>query len=386
MPASAVARTFFIPNQMTMIIFIPFALLAAGFFSFPSSFVGILLPIGGLWYYILSTLLSGFQPSLGYSFVAFGEGFMTILAITGVSYLYVLACYISYIVRRKNNDLKRLTMASSLVAIFISPFAIGYGQAFFTRAPEIPRITISYLDERSCEGLGVANGSSFWNATDHTCLVVGTLKTSKDSILGIRERVTLIISGPASRFENEAGNTVMNNGTIMLISGAVLVNDRISTDSNDSQGVILNRGSITIQNSSMLLNKGRIDNIFNTGKVSNRGTLDNSGELVDSNTLENDGKLINAGLISNNYYYTNTKIWNYGSIINEYEFENFGSTIENFGSIENYGNMYSTFIHNHSFLDSSIGKLNSERISVYCGSKTIVTNENIDIVDFCKLS
>lgn len=381
MSPSYLTKTFFIPNGTTLALFIPFALLAAGFFYSPMGFVSFLLPIGGLWYYVLATLMVALEPFLGSSYSGFGEEFMTILAITGVAYLYTLSCYISFVIRRKKNDAKRAAMSISLAAIFISPFAIAYGQAYLTPVPEIQATSVSYLDENTCTGFQIIDGSSSWNNTSQECTIEGTLETYGASILAIKKGVTLKISGFGSKLENNVPNVLRNNGTIILAHGAVLINHRNLTDSGDKiNAVILNQGMTEIQVDSSLINEGWIDGM-NTGRILNKGTFDNRGETLDTNIIENYGTLNNHGTISNQY--GDSTIWNYGSIFNLFVFDNSGGTIENYGSIDNGADMYSAFIHNHSELDSTIGDLYSDGISVYCGAKTTVTNKEIIIENAC---
>ena len=101
-----------------MITFIPFSLIAAGFFAAPMTFLFLLLPIGGLYYYILAFIVAPFSSALGPDFAGFGSGFMILLAGTGVGYLYVLSSYIAYVSKRKQ-DTKRVLMMASLAGIFV---------------------------------------------------------------------------------------------------------------------------------------------------------------------------------------------------------------------------------------------------------------------------
>lgn len=66
------AKGFFTPDWRTMIIFIPIALLAAGFFASPQSFLFLLLPFGGLYYYFLYYFVGAFGFLLGPDYIGFG--------------------------------------------------------------------------------------------------------------------------------------------------------------------------------------------------------------------------------------------------------------------------------------------------------------------------
>jgi small basic protein len=373
------ARNFFVPNERVMVIFIPFSLLAAGFFSSPATFVPILLPIGGLWYYVLSYLVAALQPITGTVIAGFGDHFLTLLAVTGLCYLYVLACYISYVSKR-NHDRVRLAMIFSLLGIFAYPVAMTFAIPYFVQQPPIPPVKVSYLDKQTCNDIASA-GSSSWDPMAKMCTVGGGIRTDQESILGISEGTVLKLTGPSAKLENFGGNGILNNGTIFVDGGATLINAVDKMDPERSAGVIINRGSIVIRENSTFSNQGRIDGVMNAGRLVVDGTFENGGEVFDSSRIEIRGELVNRGIISN--YDERAQILNHGSIINLGSISNAGGAFQNYGSVENYGRLSTGTLHNYSSIDSTVGTISAERIYSYCAATSELGDTDAELIDSC---
>lgn len=103
--------------------------------------------------------------------------------------------------------------------------------------------------------------------------------------------------------------------------------------------VLVNNGTITMNNDQHIINDGNIDNfgiIENNGNIDNFGTLynDPGGDIYNEGDIYNDGDIDNFGFIENNGY-----IWGNGDIYNEGTIDNFG-VIWNYGTIDNLGALY----------------------------------------------
>jgi hypothetical protein len=355
-----------------MITFIPFSLIAAGFFAAPMTFLFLLLPIGGLYYYILAFIVAPFSSALGPDFAGFGSGFMILLAGTGVGYLYVLSSYIAYVSKRKQ-DTKRVLMMASLAGIFVSPVLILIFPVVLYSSTNQYATPASTLGEETCQDLPVkeGTGSASWSAESQECTVTGILVFPSDRILTIGNTTTLTISGNTSRLEYWGYYYLVNEGTLQLKDGATFIIPRDYQDpENPREGFLANRGLIVVDETSTLVNQGRLENVELAGKILNHGTLENRGELFSNNLIENRGMLTNYEYLWS--YDTDltvsegkpVSIVNYGTINNLDKMENSG-TFHNYGTVGNYHRLDAGTMHNHATI-YNVGELVGIEIYNYC--------------------
>ncbi|GHS88228.1 hypothetical protein AGMMS49957_09350 [Synergistales bacterium] len=153
------------------------------------------------------------------------------------------------------------------------------------------------------------------------------------------------ISGFIFQVENGA---LTNKGNLSLKNGAELsveISEDLETQallaveiSGDlKKASLVNNGTITIDESSVIENSGAITNngaivnggkivnydtgaIVNKGTIANSGTIANAGTIANDNKITNDGNVINVGTIDNK-----------GEIVNDGEIDNTGGTIDNKG-------------------------------------------------------
>lgn len=379
------------PDKRVLITFVPFAMLAAGFFASPPQFVLLLLPIGGLYYFFLAYVVGAAASilQLGPEYVSYGQGFLTLLAVTGAGYLYTLSCYISHISKRKN-DGRRTLMIISIAGIFVSPIVLVYFPLLTYSPSQVLEAPITYLGEDTCRSLPLDEGVSYWDAKETRCTVSGVLGLPVNYRLGIRNDTILQISGTDSRFEYSGYYALLNDGTISLKDGATFINVRDHTDpSNPREAFFQNRGILVNDEKSMIINQARIDNFEAAGKIVNNGFFDNRGQIFSNNFIENNGLLMNNGYIAS--YNTDqlvalgkqVTIENHGTIRNLNTLSNSGGVFYNSGTIENYGDMNVGILHNYSILENETGDLTGEIIYSYCGAKMVPPSEDIQLDDLC---
>ena len=387
-------KGFLIPDWRTMIIFIPISFLAAGFFSSPQTFTFLLLPFGGLYYFFLSYVLGALGPLLGPEFIGFGEGFSTTLAITGVGYLYVLSCYISYISKRKR-DVKRVLMIFSLAGIFVSPFGVLFISQFIYGSSHYQApAPITYLDEKTCQELFVGDdiGSTTWDASSERCIVKGTLELSSNYPLVIREGLALEISGKSSELWYAGFQTLVNNGAISLTQGATFINVKDLADpENPREALLLNRGIFTVDEKSTVVNQARIDNLELEGRIINHGTFENRGLVYSNNIIENRGLFTNSGYLWS--YNTDllmsqgkkVTIVNYGVMRNYGAIDNSSGEFYNYGTVENFWRLGIGTLHNYATVENYAGTFVGEMVYNYCGAATILDAAEIQTREMCTL-
>lgn len=368
------------PEWKVLVTFIPFGLLAAGFFAAPATFVFFLLPFGGLYYFFLSNVIGGLALlfQIGPEYVGLGDGILTLLAVTGTTYLYFLSCYISHVWKRKN-DRPRQLMIISLAGIFVSPFILLYVPPVL--APYQPaNPPIISITAETCGTLSMAVGSTYWNAETRTCTVNGIFVPSADHVLQVGNGTTLEITGADSRFEYSGFYTLHNEGTISLTGGATFVNVLdLGDPENPRQAIFQNGGLLATDNDSRIINQGRIDVAELTGRITNDGLFDNRGEIISNGAIENSGLLTNSGYIT--IYNTDTTvragkqatIKNSGKIQNLDSLDVGGGVFYNqaTGIVENYGKLQVGVLHNYSTVENVNGYAAGEKIYNYCGGKVV---------------
>jgi hypothetical protein len=391
------ARGFLTPDWRTMIIFIPISLLAAGFFASPQAFTFLLLPFGGLYYFFLSYVVGALGLLLGPDFIWSGDGFLSTLAVTGVGYLYVLSCYISYISKRRH-DAKRVLMIISLAGIFASPFGVLYVPQFlyppsYYEAQAAALIT--YLDEKACRDMPVEEGTGFstWDAAGARCTVTGTGELPPDYLLLIREGFTLEVSGESSELRYAGFQTLVNNGTIALIEGATFINAKDSSDpQNPREALLLNHGVIAVDKKSTFVNQAGIDNAELEGTIINHGTFESRGLIYSNNMIENRGLFTNSGYLWS--YNTDllvsqdkkVAIVNHGVMRNYYAMDNSGGEFYNHGTVENLGRLSIGTLHNYATIENYAAILTGETAYNYCGAAPIPDRVEIQTIEMCKVT
>ena len=380
MPFSRRLVDFLSPDWKVLVTFIPFSLLAAGFFAAPSAFLFPLLPVGGLYYLFLSYVVGGiaFVFQLGPEYYSFGGDFLTILAATGTAYLYFLSFYISYVWKR-SNDRPRQMMITSLAAIFISPFLLLYLPAVLFPFQPADQPVVPVTSE-TCSTLLVANGSARWNQQTMTCTVNGILLPSTDHVLKVGNGTSLEISGADSRLEYSGFYALENEGVISLTRGATFVNVLdLGDPENPRQALFMNKGGLMTDDESTIINDGRIDLVELTGRIVNNGLLENRGEIISNGAIENNGLMVNSGYVT--IYNTDATveagkeatIQNRGKIENLASFDNSGGIFYNYipGNVENYGKLQVGVLHNYSILENVSGSLTGEIVHNHCGGKVL---------------
>ncbi|WP_415280947.1 hypothetical protein [Candidatus Nitrososphaera sp. FF02] len=257
-------------------------------------------------------------------------------------------------------------------------------------SPDQYVMPVDILGEETCKGLPVeeGTGSVSWSGENLECTVTGVFYFPSDRILTIGNTTTLTVSGNTSRLEYWGYYNLANEGTLQLKDGATLINLRDYRDpENPREGFLGNRGLIVIDETSTLVNQGRLENNELVGKILNYGTLENRGELFSNSLIENRGMLMNYEYLWS--YDTDltlsedkpVSIVNYGTMNNLDKMENSG-TFHNYGTLGNYHRLDAGTMHNHATI-YNVGELVGYELYNYCLAEITPDAPDIPVISRC---